>query len=107
MGLAKGVENKIFCQQYRRLAPAYIEVVGKHLQELFQAGIISESQSPYASRIVVVRKKTGAIRMFIDYRLLNSRTIPDKRTTPCIKDALNALTGSQWFSVWDLRSGTR
>lgn len=33
------------------------------------------------------------------------RTIPDQYTTPCIEDALNALTGSQWFSVLDLRSG--
>ncbi|XP_056870192.1 uncharacterized protein LOC130514555 [Takifugu flavidus] len=112
MGLAKGVEHKIrltdsrpFRQRSRRLAPADIEDVRKHLQELLQAGIITESRSPYASPIVVVRKKTGAIRMCIDYRLLNSRTVPDQYTTPCIEDALNALTGSQWFSVLDLRSG--
>ena len=42
---------------------------------------------------------------FPHYRLLNSRTIPDQYTTPCIEDALNALTGSQWFSVLDLHSG--
>ena len=112
VGLAKGVEHQIrlsdsrpFRQRSRRLAPADIEDVRKHLQELLQAGIITESRSPYASPIVVVRKKTGAIRMCIDYRLLNSRTIPDQYTTPCIEDALNALTGSQWFSVLDLRSG--
>lgn len=112
MGLAKGVEHKIrltdarpFHQRSRRLAPADIEDVRKHSQELLQAGIITESRSPYASPIVVVRKKTGAIRMCIDYRLLNSRTVPDQYTTPCIEDALNALTGSQWFSVLDLSSG--
>ena len=43
--------------------------------------------------------------MCIDYRLLKSRTIPDQYTTPCIDDARNALTGSQWFSILDLRSG--
>ncbi len=112
VGLARGVEHRIrlsdsrpFRQRSRRLAPADIEDVRQHLQELLQAGIITESRSPYASPIVVVRKKTGAIRMCIDYRLLNSRTIPDQYTTPCIEDALNALTGSQWFSVLDLRSG--
>ena len=84
VGLARGVEHRIrlsdsrpFRQRSRRLAPADIEDVRKHLQELLQAGIITESRSPYASPIVVVRKKTGAIRMCIDYRLLNSRTIPD------------------------------
>lgn len=94
-----------FRERSRRLAPADIEDVRKHLQELLQAGIITESRSPYASPIVVVRKKNGSIRMCIDYRLLNSRTIPDQYTTPCIEDALNALSGSQWFSVLDLRSG--
>lgn len=84
MGLAKGVEHKIrltdsrpFRQLSRRLAPADVEDVRKLLQELLQAGIITESRSPYASPIVVVRTKTGAIRMCIDYRLLNSRTMPD------------------------------
>lgn len=112
VGLAKGVEHRIrltdsrpFRQRSRRLPPADIEDVRKHLQELLQAGIITESRSPYASPIVVVRKKNGAVRMCIDYRLLNSRTVPDQYTTPCIEDALNALTGSQWFSVLDLRSG--
>uniref|UniRef100_A0A672IWZ8 ribonuclease H n=1 Tax=Salarias fasciatus TaxID=181472 RepID=A0A672IWZ8_SALFA len=112
MGLAKDVEHRIrlsdprpFRERSRRLAPADIEDVRKHLQELLQAGIITDSRSPYASPIVVVRKKNGAIRMCIDYRLLNSRTIPDQYTTPCIEDALNALSGSQWFSVLDLRSG--
>lgn len=112
MGLAKGVEHKIrltdarpFHQRSRRLAPADVEDVRKQLQELLQAGIITESRSPYASPIVIVRKKNGTIRMCIDYRLLNNRTVPDQYTTPCIEDALNALTGSQWFSVLDLRSG--
>ncbi|KAL6491410.1 hypothetical protein MHYP_G00017550 [Metynnis hypsauchen] len=112
VGLAKGVEHRIrlsdsrpFRQRSRRLAPADIEDVRRHLQELLQAGIIKDSRSPYASPIVVVRKKNGTVRMCIDYRLLNSRTVPDQYTTPCIEDALNALTGSQWFSVLDLRSG--
>ncbi|KAL1258944.1 hypothetical protein QQF64_009521 [Cirrhinus molitorella] len=112
VGLAKGVEHHIrlsdprpFRERSRRLALADIEDVRKHLQEMLQAGIIKESRSPYASPIVIVRKKNGSIRMCIDYRLLNSRTVPDQYTTPCIKDALNALSGSKWFSVLDLRSG--
>lgn len=98
-------DSKPFRQRSRRLPPADIEDVRKHLQELLQAGIIKESRSPYASPIVVVWKRNDAVRMCIDYRLLNSRTIPDQYTTPCIEDALNAFTGSRWFSVLDLRSG--
>ncbi|XP_029968702.1 uncharacterized protein LOC115403829 [Salarias fasciatus] len=112
VGEAKGVEHTIrlsdsrpFRQRSRRLTPADIDDVRKHLQELTRAGIIKESRSPYASPIVIVRKKNGTIRMCIDYRLLNSRTIPDQYTTPCIDDALDSLSGSKWFSVLDLRSG--
>uniref|UniRef100_A0A8C8VK06 Paraneoplastic antigen Ma-like C-terminal domain-containing protein n=1 Tax=Pelusios castaneus TaxID=367368 RepID=A0A8C8VK06_9SAUR len=33
-----------------------------------------ESRSPYASPVVVVRKKSGKVRMCVDYRTLNRRT---------------------------------
>ncbi|KAL1259510.1 hypothetical protein QQF64_010087 [Cirrhinus molitorella] len=112
VGLAKGVEHNIrltdprpFRERSRRLAPADIEDVRKHLQELLDAGVIKESRSPYASPIVVARKKNGNVRMCIDYRTLNSKTIPDQDTTPRIEDALDCLAGSRWFSVLDLRSG--
>ena len=87
------------------LPPADLEDVRQHLQELQKYGIISESRSPYASPIVVVRKKTGKVRMCVDYRTLNRRTIPDQYTVPRIEDALHSLSGSKWFSVLDLRSG--
>lgn len=112
VGLAHGVEHHIrladsrpFRERSRRLAPADIEDVRRHIQELLAAGIIKESRSPYASPIVIARKKNGSIRMCIDYRTLNRRTVPDQYTTPRIDDALDCLSGSRWFSVLDLRSG--
>lgn len=98
-------DDRPFRERSRRLAPADIEDVRQHLEKLKEAGIISESRSPYASPIVVVRKKNGQIRMCVDYRTLNRRTIPDQYTVPRIEDALACLNGSQWFSVLDLRSG--
>lgn len=53
----------------------------------------------------MARKKNGSIRMCIDYRTLNARTIPDKYTVPRMDDALDSMTGSRWFSVLDLRNG--
>lgn len=112
VGLAKEVEHSIrlsdsqpFRERSRRIAPADIDDVRRHIQKLLSAGIIKESRSPYASPIVVVRKKNGEIRMCIDYRTLNSRTVPDQYTTPRIDEALDCLSGSKWFSVLDLRSG--
>lgn len=112
VGLARDVEHRIrltdsrpFRERSRRIAPGDIDDVRRHLQELLAAGIIKESRSPYASPIVVARKKNGKVRMCIDYRTLNTRTVPDQYTVPRIDDALDCLSGSKWFSVLDLRSG--
>ncbi|XP_060799313.1 retrovirus-related Pol polyprotein from transposon opus isoform X1 [Neoarius graeffei] len=112
VGCSKSTQHEIrlndsrpFRERSRRLAPADLEDVRQHLLELQNHGIISESRSPYASPIVVVRKKSGKVRMCIDYRTLNQRTIPDQYTVPRIEDALHCLSGSKWFSVLDLRSG--
>ncbi|XP_053878901.1 uncharacterized protein LOC128834319 [Malaclemys terrapin pileata] len=112
VGCAKGVEHHIrlqdprpFRERSRRIALSEMEDVRHHLQELIANGIITESRSPYASPIVVVRKKSGKIRMCIDYRTLNRRTTVDQYTMPRVQDALDCLLGSQWFSVLDLRSG--
>jgi len=101
----KTTDDRPFRERSRRLPPADLEALREHLSELKSAGIITESRSPYASPIVVVRKKNGRIRMCVDYRTLNRRTIPDQYTVPKIDDALACLNGSKWFSVLDLRSG--
>lgn len=101
----KTSEDKPFRERSRRLPPADVEALRTHLSQLKDAGIITESRSPYASPIVVVRKKNGKIRMCVDFRTLNRRTIPDQYTVPRIEDALTCLNGSKWFSVLDLRSG--
>lgn len=66
---------------------------------------IRESENPFASPIVVVKKKNGTIRLCIDYRKLNNQTIKDAYALPNIEETFSALTGSKWFSVMDLKSG--
>ena len=99
VGCSKSTKHEIrltdmrpFRERSRCLPPADLEDVQQHLQDLQRNGIISESRSPYASPIVVVRKKSGKVRMCVDYRI-NRRTIPDQYTVPRIEDALP-------FIVW-------
>ena len=47
----------------------------KHLQEMVEVGAIRRSFSPWASAVVLVRKKDGGLRFCIDLRKLNNRTI--------------------------------
>lgn len=99
------VDETPFKHRARPIHPEDLEAVKKHLQELLDVGVIRESQSPYSSPIVVVRKKSGDIRLCIDYRKLNQKTIKDAYALPKLEDTFMALTGSKWFSVLDLKSG--
>ena len=79
--------------------------VQDHLKMLLKAGIITESESPWSSAVVLVRKKNGALRFCVDYRQLNLRTVRDSYALPRIEESLDLLSGSKYFSCLDLRSG--
>lgn len=64
-------------------------------QQLLTLGILKECRSPYASSIMVD-----------GYRALNSCIILDQYTMPHIDDALDCLSGSKWFLVLRLSSGS-
>lgn len=93
-----------FKDRSRRIPPSMVEQVRKHLQEMLDFGVITRSESPYASNIVLVKKKDGSLRFCIDFRKLNSLTVRDAYALPRIDDTLDALQGAQWFSTLDLKS---
>ena len=65
-------DNTPFKQRHRRIPPSMIEEVRNHIQQLLAAGIIRRSESPWTSNVVLVRKKSGELRMCVDYRQLNA-----------------------------------
>lgn len=92
-------------QRYRRIPPSEYESVKAHIQHLLDSQVIRESCSPFASPIVVVRKKDSSIRLCVDYSLLNSKTRKDAFPLPRIEESLDVLSGARWFSTLDLASG--
>ena len=101
----KLLDEQPFKQRYRRVPPAMIEEVRQHLQQLFNAGIIRPSHSPYNSNIVLARKKDGSLRLCIDYRQLNSKTVKDAYALPRIDQIFDYVSGAKYFSVLDMKSG--
>lgn len=91
-------------QRFRWIPPSEYEVVKAHINQLLEAEIIRESCSPYASPIVLVKKKDDSLRMCIDYRQLNARTRKDTFPLPGIDESLDSLSGACWFSTLDLAS---
>lgn len=48
-----------------------------------------------------MRKKDGSLRLCVDYRLLNNKTVPDRHPLPRIQDLTDSLGGYSWFSILD------
>lgn len=83
------------------------EIIDNEIKEMLQYGIIRESNSPWSSPIIIVKKKDGKPRFCIDYRKLNAITISDPFPIPKIETILERISqkGTKWFSTIDLKSG--
>jgi len=79
-------------------------IIENMIAEMFEASLIRDSESPYASPIVLV-KADGTWKLCVDYRALNQRTIKDKYSVTLIDELLDELHGSTIFSKFDLRNG--
>ena len=94
-----------FKERYRRIPPHLFDEVKNHLKEMIEVGTIRKSNSPWASAVVLVRKRDGSLRFCIDLRKLNARTIKDAYSLPHIDETLDCLGGAMIFTSLDLKSG--
>lgn len=69
----------------------------------FHQGLVKWSNSPWSSAVVLVRKD-GSHRFYIDYLAVNIITIKDAYPIPRVDDTLDTLVEAQWFSTLDLES---
>lgn len=88
---------------HRKVPPHELQGLKEHIQDLLKAGIIKESQSNYRSPIVIVRKRNGTIRLCVDFRELNKKSLSLANPLPRIDDSLEALAGSKYYIVLDLK----
>ena len=89
----------------RRIPAHYREEVEQQLQDMIKQGIIQESSSPWMAPAVFVPKKSGEIRLCIDYRELNKKTTKDAYPLPLPDEVQDRLAGSTVFSTLDLQCG--
>ena len=77
----------------------------EQLKEVLEQEIVRPSCSPWASPVVMEKKKDGTLRFCIDFRKLNDVTVKDAHPLPRIDDTLEALKGAKIFSTLDLKFG--
>ena len=112
MGCTDVITHKIdlidptpFKQKYRLRPPGSYDEVRNHLAELLSSGVITESSSSFSSNMVLVRKRDGALRLYVDYRRLNLNTKKDAYSIPKIDTLIDSLLGAKYFASLDLFSG--
>lgn len=110
LGCTTMVEHKIVANstpiksRYYPVSPIIQKEIDKELNRMLELGIIEESNSPWSSPIVMVRKKSGEYRLCIDFRKLNSVTIKDSYPLPYISHTLDKLKNARYLSTLDIKS---
>ena len=92
-------------QPGRRTPFAVRRTIEDLTEDMLQQGVIQHSHSPWASPVVLVKKRDGSVRFCVDYRRLNSVTKMDVFPLPRIDDTLELLSKAKYFTTLDLASG--
>lgn len=86
-----------------RLNPEKLEELERQLKALEESGYIRKSNSPWGAPVLFVGKKDGSMRLCVDYRALNAKTVRDQYPLPLIDDLIAQTHHAKIFSKIDLR----
>jgi hypothetical protein len=88
-----------------RLTPQENEEVKRQVEDLLDKGLVRESLSPCAILTELSPKKDGGWRMCTDSRAINKITIRYRFPLSRMDDLMDCLSGANYFSKIDLKSG--
>ena len=86
------------------MSPAELKALEAYLDDALAKGWIRESTSPAGAPVLFVLRKSGELRLCVDYRGLNAITIKNRYPLPLISELLNRLNGSIMFLEIDLQN---
>ena len=93
------------CRQAQRQQPITTRQIVDASLEMLAIQTVEPCRRGWASNIVIVKKKDGSARFFVDYRKLNDLTKKDAYSLPRIDSCLDTLSGAKLYSTFDLRWG--
>jgi len=93
-------------QPLRRCPLALRNDISPELQSMLDGDIVEQVHaSPWISNLMVAKKKSGGLRLFVDLRTVNKAIIPDKYPLPTTEELTAQFHGSTVFSKLDLCQG--
>ena len=98
-------DPKPFKERPQNILTGLLDEVKEHLDCMLKVGVIKPNKLAWSNAVVLVQKKDGGLRFCIDFCWLNSQTWKDAFPLPRIQDAINALSGSKYYTTVDLLSG--
>lgn len=100
----KPESRPVMCKPYKTTQEER-EKIREIVGEWKEAGIVTETNSPYASPVLLVKKKTGEHRLVVDYRRLNCQTERINFPIPNFDEISEVLVGAKLFVTLDLAHG--
>ena len=99
-------QTQPFQQKLRKMHPKLEPMVKKELNKLLNANtIFLVRHMQWVSNLVPVRKKSGEIRLCVDFRNLNRASDKDNYPVPPMEQILQQVSGSERLSLLDNFSG--
>jgi hypothetical protein len=99
-------EAKPFRQKLRQINPMLLPIMEREVKKLLDAQIIVPLRySEWVANLVPVRKKSGEIRLCVDFRNLNRSSKKDNYPLPKMEHILQRVTGASRISMIDGFSG--
>ena len=86
-----------------QLSPSETDALRKFLDDNLKNGFIRPSRLPAGAPVFFVKKKSGALRLCVDYRGFNTITRKNWYPIPLVSDLLNALAKAHYYTKLDLK----
>lgn len=98
-------DTKPVYSKARRFPENYRKFIDEQVDLFLEKGLIRHSKSSYSSPVILSKVSGKATRQCIDYRRLNSITIPDRYPIPLIEEIIQELKGAMVYSKLDVVRG--
>ena len=72
---------------------------------MLRSDLTETNTSAWASPIILIPKKDGSLRLYVNYRKLNAVTSPDPFPMPRIDELIDVHTSAAYIAILDLTKG--